>query len=164
MDAKTLVESIVTGDEEAGQHFTANMSSRIAERLEVLKVAAASQMMGEEVEQIDELTAGKGSAMRNVAAARLKQARAIRRAVPEKIDAGWRRQGRVGSRATHDGSNPHFTAYRTLIKKSRQAKATDLARQKDARVNAPLDNLSPSVKRTLNVKRQFTPSKFGPNL
>lgn len=59
MDAKTLVESIVTGDEEAGQYFTANMSSRIAERLEVLKVAAASQLMSEEVEQIDELSANR---------------------------------------------------------------------------------------------------------
>lgn len=55
MDAKTLVESIVTGDEAAGEYFTATMSSRIAERLEVLKVAAASKMMAEEAEQIDEL-------------------------------------------------------------------------------------------------------------
>lgn len=139
MDAKTLVESIVTGDEAAGEYFTATLSSRIAERLEVLKVAAASQMMGEEAEQMDELYAGKGSAYRNAAAARKLQARAVKKA-----DAHRNTEG--------------FNLYKGLMGKARQLKRADRARQADAKVNAPLAKLSDATKRKLGASKKFTPT------
>ena len=55
MDTRELIRSIIASEEDAGDKFLESMEERISDALEVRKVELASGMMGEEVEQVDEV-------------------------------------------------------------------------------------------------------------